>query len=79
MSNDTWYIILVTVLLALLSGVGVMIRYLFIGAMRWARTEQQLEELVKDVKQLVQDKDHVHEQFDRRMRWLEENLWKGRH
>jgi hypothetical protein len=54
---------------------------------KWTRVEDKLEDLVTDVKQLVIDKDRVHLEIntqiredrtatDRRLRWLEEHLWK---
>lgn len=57
-------------------------------SVRWARVENRLEELTEDVKSLVIDKDRVHQEIasnmekrtdtlDRRLRWLEEHLWKG--
>lgn len=59
------------------------------GIVKWTRVEDKLDELVKDMAQLIKDKDATHEAMlkqmtddrratDRRLRWLEENLWKGR-
>lgn len=59
------------------------------GIVKWTRVEDKLDELVKDMSQLIRDKDATHEAMlkqmtddrhatDRRLRWLEENLWKGR-
>lgn len=59
------------------------------GIVKWTRVEDKLDELVKDMSQLIKDKDATHEAMlrqmtddrsatDRRLRWLEENLWKGR-
>lgn len=59
------------------------------GIVKWTRVEDKLDELVKDMGQLIKDKDATHEAMlkqmtddrsvtDRRLRWLEENLWKGR-
>lgn len=56
---------------------------------KWTRVESALEDLVGDVKKLVEDKDKAHQELynimkedrnnaDRRLRWLEETLWKGR-
>lgn len=55
--------------------------------MRWTKVETQLERLLEDVKELVDNKERDHaammEQMrndrvatDRRLRWLEEHLWK---
>jgi hypothetical protein len=59
------------------------------GAMKWTRVESQLTELIKDVEKLITDKDRTHADIlkqmtddrratDKRLRWLEEYLWKGR-
>jgi hypothetical protein len=59
------------------------------GIVKWTRTEDKLNELLKDVNTLITDKDKVHaamfEQMtkdraatDKRLRWLEEHYWKGR-
>lgn len=88
MSSDARFTILITVLLAVLSGVAALLRYIIKGAYRWARTEERLEELMQSVKQLVLDKDTVHKEIivtmredrsatDRRLRWLEETVWTG--
>lgn len=48
--------------------------------------EDKLEEVAKDLRDIVEDKDKVHHEMyrqmredrnatDRRLRWLEENLW----
>jgi len=61
---------------------------LYRGIVKWTRTEDKLDELVRDVQQLVKDKDSTHAAMiqtmsddrratDRRLRWLEEHLWKG--
>jgi hypothetical protein len=53
---------------------------------KWTRAEERLMELAKDMGELVKDKDKVHAEMlaqmredrsvtDRRLRWLEENLW----
>ena len=56
---------------------------------KWTKVELSLEDLVGDVKKLVEDKDRAHMELynimkedrnnaDRRLRWLEENIWKKR-
>jgi len=56
-------------------------------SIRWTRVEAKLEQLVLDVKKLVVDKDRTHQELqqqatndrqatDKRLRWLEEFLWK---
>ncbi len=57
------------------------------GTLRWARAESNLERLIIDVLNLIKDNDRVHtaifeemrndhQATDRRLRWLEEYLWK---
>lgn len=69
-----------TVMAALL---GVMIR----AVIKFTRVEDRQESLLTRVDQLVKDKDAAHQQIqeqinadraatDRRLRWLEEHLWK---
>lgn len=59
------------------------------GIVKWTRTEDKLNTLMRDVSQLVEDKDKTHTEIlaqmredrnatNRRLRWLEENVWKGR-
>jgi hypothetical protein len=54
---------------------------------KWTRMEDRLGEITDDVRKLVEDKDKVHLAIqqeirddrvatDRRLRWLEEHLWK---
>lgn len=54
---------------------------------KWTRTEDKLNGLIEDVKELIKDKDKTHTDIiatmrddraatDRRLRWLEETLWK---
>lgn len=53
---------------------------------KWTKVEERLAELAEDMRELVKDKDKVHTELatqmredraatDRRLRWLEENLW----
>jgi hypothetical protein len=67
----------------LLPAVGILIR----GAVKWTRTESQLGHLVGDMRELVADKDKVHQEIlaqmrddraatDRRLRYIEE-FWMG--
>jgi hypothetical protein len=57
------------------------------ATIKWTRVEAKLEELTKDMRDLVEAKDKVHteivaqmnrdrEATDKRLRWLEEYLWK---
>jgi hypothetical protein len=58
-------------------------------AMRWVRTEDKLDVLIQRVNALIHDKDEVHQELqermredreasDKRLRWLETNLWMRR-
>lgn len=79
-----------SLLVVLITAVFVpMIVVLYRGIVKWTRTEDKLDQLIKDVEKLVKDKDETHDAMlktmvndraatDRRLRWLEENLWKGR-
>lgn len=55
---------------------------------KWTRTEDKISNLAEDMQDLVKDKDRVHSEMlaqmredrsatDRRLRWLEEHLWRG--
>jgi hypothetical protein len=59
---------------------------------KWTKTEAKLEALAQDMRELVEAKDKIHREMyttmredraatDKRLRWLEENLWgkRGRH
>lgn len=87
MSPDAEVSALVALVIFTLGSIGAGLVYMMRMAMRWARVEHGLEDLVTDVKQLVADKDRVHAEIvttmredraatDRRLRWLEEHLWK---
>ena len=87
MTADTWATLAMALGLALLSALVSIVVYIIKGVARWARTEERLEELITDVKELVKDKDQAHrlimdtlkddrEATNRRLRWLEEHLWR---
>ena len=76
----------------IISFIGVVLVPLFVlmyrGIVKWTRVESKLDELVKDMRDIVADKEKIHgaiftqmsedrKATDRRLRWLEENLWKG--
>lgn len=81
------YQIFVTIALStlgvlILPALGFLIRI----TVKWTRVEDKLDHVVSDMRQLVQDKDKVHLEItkqmtddrkatDRRLRWLEENIW----
>jgi hypothetical protein len=78
------------ILLGVLGVVLIPILIMFYrGIVKWTRTEDKLNELLKDVNTLIADKDKVHAAMfqqmvndraasDQRLRWLEEHYWKGR-
>lgn len=78
-----------TLILSVISIVIIPIIVLLVrGAIKWTRVESKLESLVLSVDKLVKDKDTVHNEIiaqmrddrkatDRRLRWLEEHLWRG--
>lgn len=58
-------------------------------AVRWSRIEMRLDTVVTEVRTLIDDKEKVHtvlfnqmredrKATDRRLRWLEENIWNRR-
>jgi hypothetical protein len=58
----------------------------FRGIVKWTKVELRLEMLMNDVHKLVDEKDRVHMEIvktiredravnDKRLRWLEENVW----
>lgn len=77
-------IVVTVVVFMVIPLVGTIIR----NAMRWQKIESKVDEIVNDLKSIVSDKDKVHTEMlaqirddrkatDRRLRWLEEHLWKG--
>jgi hypothetical protein len=59
---------------------------LYRGIVKWTRTEDKLDHLIEDVDTLIKDKERTHQAMlqqmtddrratDRRLRWLEENIW----
>jgi len=62
---------------------------LFRIVIKWTRTEDKINEIAADLKGMVVDQDKIHVELaaqmredrsatDRRLRWLEKNLWKGK-
>ena len=85
MSPDQRFQIVLSVIGILLIPIIVM---LYRGVVRWTRTEDKLDQLVRDVEKLVKDKDATHSAMlqsmsddrratDRRLRWLEEYVWRN--
>lgn len=75
MTGFEWTSVMLSVLaLLVLPALALTVRQ----AVRWARTEDKLTGLVEDVKQLAEDSREGRIAVDRRLRWLEENLWQRR-
>lgn len=75
-------LLLSVVALLLIPAVALVIRMTIL----WTRTEDKLGNIAENLKELVADKDRVHAEIlgqmrddraatDRRLRWLEENVW----
>lgn len=86
MTPDAWLTII-------LSAMAVLVIPLFVvlirGVVKWTRVESKLDGVTDDMKELVRDKDAVHLEItnqmredrratDRRLRWLEEHLWRSK-
>lgn len=83
MSPDVRFTLILTFISVI--GAPTLVFSLRISA-KWTRVEARLEELVRNMAKLVDDKDKVHLAIqseirddraatDRRLRWLEEHLW----
>jgi hypothetical protein len=82
-SEFEWISVLLGIVTVIVVPVLVLLARLTV---RWTRTEDRLDTLIDDVKELVEAKEKVHAEMyrtmredraatDRRLRWLEENLW----
>lgn len=84
---------MVTILALAVSILGIIVIplliLLFRIAIKWKGLEDRLNNVVQDLGDIVKDKDKIHSEMlaqmredrkatDRRLRWLEENLWSGR-
>ena len=58
------------------------------GIVKWTKVEDKLNELVSDMREIIEAKDKTHSEMiktmtqdraanDKRLRWLEEHYWKG--
>jgi hypothetical protein len=61
--------------------------FLVRGAIKWTRVESKLDHAISELSEIAADKDRVHHEIyvqmredrtatDKRLRWLEEYLWK---
>ena len=76
-----------SITLAILVGLLIpMVVILIRTAVKWTRVETKLDQVVKDLALIVEDKDKVHREMqtqmredrnanNQRLRWLEEHLW----
>ena len=74
-------------ILSFIAGIGLpTLAFCFRIMKKWTKIEMQMEQVVKDMGEIVEAKDRVHAEMigtmrddrrtnDRRLRWLEENLW----
>lgn len=77
-----------SLILAIVTAVLIPVIILLIrGAVKWTRVESKLDNVVSELRQIVENKDKVHAEMlgqmrddraatDRRLRWLEEYLWR---
>lgn len=78
----------------ILSAIGIIgiptLAFVVRATIKWTRVEDKLEVIATKLLDLVRDKDKIHskmlqqmredrEATNRRLRWLEENLWRRRH
>jgi len=78
----------ITLILGTITGLLIpMIVFLVRGAVKWTRVEAKLDHAIDNLTHIAEDKDRVHNEIyaqmredrkatDRRLRWLEEYLWK---
>jgi uncharacterized membrane protein YgaE (UPF0421/DUF939 family) len=79
---------IVTLILGIVSTLLIpLIIFAVRGAIKWTRVEEKLDSAIHELKNITDDKDRVHTEIytqmredraatDRRLRWLEEYLWK---
>lgn len=77
-----------TLVLGIMTGILIPTVILLIrGAIKWTRVESKLDNVVNELRAIVDEKDKVHLEIytqmredraatDRRLRWLEEHLWR---
>ena len=82
--------IIVTIMISVMSIIVIpLLVSVFRAALRWKGIEDKLEKVVTDIREIVDDKNRIHtelvgmmredrEATNRRLRWLEENLWNTR-
>lgn len=82
--------VVISVCLSILAIIVIpLVVLLFRIVIKWTRTEDKINEIAADLKGMVVDQDKIHVELaaqmredrsatDRRLRWLEKNLWKGK-
>lgn len=81
---------LVSLIIAALATLVVpLLMFVVRGAIKWSVVESKLDHAIGKLEEIVRDKDVTHKAMfqqmtddrratDQRLRWLEENVWKGR-
>lgn len=84
MTTFDWSVILLSIIsVMLLPAIALMINI----SVKWTKAQDRIENLTEDMRELVDNKDKIHAEMlqqmredrvatDRRLRWLEENLWR---
>lgn len=80
---------IVTLILGIITSLLIPLIVLLVrGAIKWTRVESKIDHAISELGSIVADKDRVHQEIytqmredraatDRRLRWLEEHLWRG--
>jgi hypothetical protein len=87
MSAEARFGILISALSLLFTILVILLGFIIRITRKWTQTEDRLDNLIGDVKELIVDKDKTHNEMlatmredrqatDRRLRWLEETLWR---
>lgn len=82
-ANARLTVILFVISILVLPTLALMVRIVI----KWTRMEAKMEEVTQDLRAIVESKDQVHREIteqmgrdreatDKRLRWLEEHLWK---
>lgn len=65
--------------LAVFTGIVIPLAVMVVhGVVKWTRIQDRLDAVIVDLRELVDEVKQNHGATDRRLRWLEENLWKRR-
>lgn len=84
MTTFDWSVILLSIVsVMLIPAIALMVNV----SVKWTKAQDRIENLTEDMRELVDNKDKIHAEMlqqmredraatDRRLRWLEENLWR---